>query len=331
MKKKNSDHLPTLDDMIHKYRQVRIAVFEEATVQDRNTGSQADNQALLRGHVERICGEANLARYTTAPLLWEKMWRTIRYAGIRASTARAEIDGLASHFDDLAMFDAASWNPGKGSDWRQFMSHGRSKFSPRRVRNAHKLDKTVRIARQLSAFERGGGEPVSFITGDGGPNDWKRAHANLMARGYTGHLTALHLMMDLGFPVIKPDIVVSRLMLAWGWLHSQAALQGHAPLPALHLHQLQEYGFHYTRPAMYGRVIDLAIQLCGKLAGMTDALRSDIGWVTAHPLRELDLFIVKYGQEPDPAWGLSRNLAATAIDDWRYRFGRRVNPRVACR
>jgi hypothetical protein len=177
------------------------------------------------------------------------------------------------------------------------------------VGNIPKLVKSISIARKLTDHyaENPVSEAISFVTG-GIPTEsvWE-IHERLISIGYHADLTALHCMMDLGFQVIKPDLVVSRLFLDWGWLHFA--------IPSLPQDISREdligkgrYGnkYHYTKPLIYKPIINLAKQI----ASATDKkqLENDIGWVTDNPLRELDIFIVKAGQISEPGFGIACRL-----------------------
>lgn len=311
----------TLDDMVRQYRAIRKQVWNEAT----GSENRPDNQKKVRERVLSVCDNARLDRYAAPDALWAKMWRTIRYAGIKASIASREIGELATHFDDYRAFVSPDWdepgatNASGGRLWTAFMSSSPQAFpAGRRVRNRHKLRKTVRVARALSSFvERNPGVPATKLFAPVGETEpWRAVHQRLHDLGYTGKLTALHLMMDLGLPVVKPDIVLTKLFLAWGWLHAPGLTSRHEPLPSdLSFNDLKGR-FLYGDPFMYERVIDLAVQLEVRLAATNQGLREDIGWVSSSPLRELDIFIVKYGQEPDPEWGVTQSLAKRDVRGW---------------
>jgi hypothetical protein len=104
-------------------------------------------------------------------------------------------------------------------------------------------------------------------------------------------------MMDLGFPVMKPDIVISSLFYSWGWLDR---------ILSNRISSLGELEKNYTKPKVYKPIIELSRQIVN-VTSQDDLLR-DIGWVTQNPLREFDLFMVKFGQEPEPRYGIIRKL-----------------------
>jgi hypothetical protein len=148
---------------------------------------------------------------------------------------------------------------------------------------------------------------MDFITGGTGYDECS-THAHLLEIGYKGPITALHLMMNLGFRVIKPDIVLTRLFFQRGWLHR--VVHGlPRDLTAKDLVGKGRYGtrYKYTKARIYKPVVCLAREIVDYTA--QNALDKDIGWVTRNPIREFDIFTVLYGQEPDKKIGIVRNLS----------------------
>jgi hypothetical protein len=148
---------------------------------------------------------------------------------------------------------------------------------------------------------------LNFITNGYSAEDVWGVHGHLMSIGYRSDLTVLHCMMDLGFQVIKPDIVISKLFLEWGWLHKMTP---GLPLDISYddLRGQGKYGsrYQYTSERMYKPSINLARQIIA--ITKRDDLESDIGWVTDNPIREFDIFTVKYGQKPEKDFGIERTL-----------------------
>jgi hypothetical protein len=313
-----------LAEMVSKYRDVRRRVWKDSTRhEDTSAPAHAANQRSLRGEISRICDSARLERFAgtdeaAANLLWHEMWTKIRYAGFKAQIARDEIDSLQmapGSFDDFRMFTSSDWDiGGTPGGWKVDPSASgpmaaaclekTGVYADRHVvANAPKLKKTVAVARALVAFlERK--EPVAsvsdFVTG--GDRDPWLVLAHLESTGYTGALTRLHLLMDIGFPFVKPDIVLTSLFLKWGWLHQ--ANHTLPPLRKIDLLGKGEFGSRYSY--MQPRMFELAIQVARLVAAeaKADDLRNDIGWCTENPLRELDLFLVKAGQEPERQFGI---------------------------
>jgi hypothetical protein len=310
--------------MVDHYRRIRRELYEEGT--RPLNGSPHDhqlNKEKLRQKITELCNKADLDLYRgtdhdTASRVWFYMWRINRYAGINNVIASKEISDIAPIFDDFTEFDKPSWEIERevhtliraGDDARAFLERTGRFEGLQTIGNLPKLCKIVTTARKLKRFlETKPGKPIlEFITGSNSPDNVWAIHKNLTTEvGYTADLTALHLMMDLGFQVIKPDIIISRLFLVWGWLHKIID-----SLPSdFGAEDLQGNGKHgsrflYTNARIYKPVINLAREIAA--AANTQDLIADIGWSTNNPLRELDIFLVKYGQVPDENWGLMRTL-----------------------
>lgn len=312
------------------YRQLRLQVYEEATCPDgeaKHSDAHRANQARFREQVLSICEEANLDQYRSpAPeartQLWHHLWTKTRYSGIRAQIATAEVADLTPLFDDYRWFSDQCWdlvNKGHnivhaGSCVSDFINNTGLFAGKQTVANIPKLQKLITVARAFKRyFELYPDETaLSFVTGDL-PSDEKaigKILKRLNQQGYRGDLTSLHLLMDLGFPVIKPDIVLSGLFLQFGWLHT-ALPKLPKDVAEADLRGTGEYktSYVYTKPLLYQAIIAFANQL---VAGLDAAdLERDIGWVSSNPLREFDLFMVKAGQRPEREFGIERVLYST--------------------
>jgi hypothetical protein len=272
------------------------------------------NKKKLKEQIVKLCNDADLVHYSgnnadVAPRIWWHLWRKIRYAGITNTTASKEIEDIAFYFDNYENFCDPTWDiEAKGHtlirtgiNAKHFLDRTGPFAGKQTIGNLPKLVKTVKVARQLCQFmasKDASKQVIDFVT-EGRPTTevWP-IHEYLMGIGYTADLTALHFMMDLGFPVIKPDIVITRLFLRWGWLHKACP-----DLPAdLSPDDLRGNGKHkskfkYDKPRIYKPVIELARQI----VVVTDPrdLTDDLGWKTDNLLREFDIFTVLYGQVPD--------------------------------
>jgi len=310
------------------YRAVRNLVYEEAT---RPTGDDRQcyegNKRDLKQQVTRVCADANLD-LVSAPdelsrlRLWHHLWTKNRYAGIRAAIASKEIEDITDQFCNYRLFGSSQWDlVSKGQEAflaqsgemvRSFMQRTGPFTGKQTIGNVPKLRKIIAVARAFAVYadERPFACPISFVIGDNCSSDVWSIHRHLMGLGYTADLTALHCMMDLGFEVIKPDIVISRLFLKLGWLHKITCT-----LPTdLTANDLLGNGAHgrrylYFRPAMYRPIIDLARLIVSDINNVD--LIEDIGWATDNKLREFDLMMVKFGQLPEPRWGIERRLSDT--------------------
>lgn len=313
-----------LFEMSELYRKTRKAVYEEATRPlSNNPDRHRKNKEKFKESVEKLCFEAVLSKYcgtdrNTAIDIWHHMWTKNRYAGIRSQIATTEIRDIEKIFDEYDRFSGEDWNieaAGQnlikgGLQIHDFLNRKGDFLNKQTIGNIPKLVKIVSVARLLTKFmqSKGLNTPVlSFITNGYSDDDVWAVHGHLMKIGYRSDLTVLHFMMDLGFQVIKPDIVISKIFLDWGWLHMK--IPG---LPKdLRFEDLQgkgKYGqrFKYTCERMYKPAIDLAREIVSKTKKAD--LEKDIGWVTNNPIREFDIFLVKYGQQPEKEFGIERTL-----------------------
>lgn len=313
-----------LQKMSEHYRRIRKAVCEEATRPlSNNPDIHLKNKALMRAIVEKLSNEAVLNSYrgtdkNTATAIWHHLWTKNRYAGIRGQIATTEIQHIERIFDDYESFAGEEWNikaSGNtviscGRQVRNFLNRTDDFTGKQTIGNIPKLVKIVSVARLLTDFmntKNASTSVLDFITNGHGDEDVWAIHGHLMSIGYRSDLTVLHFMMDLGFQVIKPDIVISKLFLEWGWLHKI--------IPELpqdvcfdDLRGQGKYGtrFQYTSKKMYKPAINLARQVVA--ITKREDLEKDIGWVTDNPIREFDIFTVKYGQKPEKEFGVERTL-----------------------
>ncbi|TWU08365.1 hypothetical protein [Stieleria varia] len=316
-----------LDNLAESYRVLRKLVVDEATrptIDDAERHRQ--NQGLLKSSVASICDAADLGRYgyckpnsdTTkyADRVWRQLWTRIRFAGIRSQIATNEIREIGSYFDNYQNFISPDWDletrgytlVSGGRIVHDFLNRESVFAGKQTIGNLPKLKRTVNLARKFEGAIRSGQAPIDFILGGYRPEQvWEIHHRLIKDIGYGGLLTALHFMMDIGLPVIKPDIVVTKLMVHWGWLQSRFA-DVPDDLSEADIRGEGRYGgrYRYDKPFMYRRVIDLAREIVARVSPET--LKADIGWVTSNPLREFDLFIVKFGQQPEKEFGIERTL-----------------------
>jgi len=331
-----------IQEMSEQYRKVRKLVYEKATLPTiKSEVEHQQNKAKLRDSITNVCNTASLSLYEgtkkeVAYKIWHHLWSKNRYAGIKAATASREIHDIANIFDDFELFSNSSWdleiesqlvwNEKKKKHTRRFVvvrggSHVHD-FLKRTgdfkgactVGNLPKLRTIIRVARKLKEFMENKPAitpPLHFVTSGISHSDVWAIHDNLINEiGYGGELTTLHFMMDLGFQVMKPDIVISSLFQSWGWLRE--ILPGDLSKSDLRK--------NYTKPRMYKPIINLSRRIA-EATNQNDS-RTDIGWVTNNPLREFDLFIVKYGQEPEKDYGIIRKLhdsSDTIVSTWANR------------
>lgn len=310
-----------LHEMSETYRKKRKAVYEEATRPSlNNPAKHRENKEKLKKKIEDLCAGADLSKYhgkdkETATAIWHHLWTKIKFAGFRAERVAKEIADIESIFDEFDIFLSSDWDiEARGSTLikggrqvHDFLNKTGDFSNKRIIANIPKLVKIVSLARLFN--DRSVDTPVLDFIKDGYNDDdvWS-IHQHLKNNnGYRGDLTALHFMMDIGFQVIKPDTIISRIFLNLGWLH-KIIPELPKDLRDKDLQGKGKYGqkYIYTKEEIYKPIIDLARQIVSNTKKAD--LRTDIGWVTDNPLREFDIFIVKCGQEPDIEWGIKRRL-----------------------
>lgn len=276
--------MPSPAEMAAVFERIRAAVFEEATRPSPYDAKQhAENQAKFAKMVEDLCKDAHLHADITADDLWRHIWEKIRYAGFKAEYVNEEITRLTPFFKDFRVLTGADWrfDPQKiahGKAVREFLDKdGRfagisySKLGP-------KLRKILRAAALFQAFPPSV-QPLAALLGDdyADPGDealW-RTHKRLAE--LVGYTTALHVMMDIGFNCVKPDIWLVRLMCRLGWIEDT--------LPAASTDAFIRK--NYQQPRIAVAVITCARQI-------TQAMHA---WHPEARLREFDIVMVTYGQK----------------------------------
>lgn len=291
-----------LEKARQQYRTLRIRVAHADLSAADRTGSPDEHNGF-RHEAFRVCEAADLNRYrspspSVRALLWRQIWTKNRYSSVRASVAEREIDDIGELFDDFRWFADPCWdtvNKGHqllqaGSCIQDFLGQTGPFSGKHTVGNVPKLVRLVHIARAFKDYFEihQGKDAISFITG-GLPEE---AIGDILARlhslGYGGELTGLDLLMDLGFPVIKPDIVRTRVFWQLGWLShiipelpddlTEHDLQGRGPY---------KHRYVYTSRRLYQPMIEFSNRLIMGLDPQD--LEKDIGWVTPNPFREFAL------------------------------------------
>jgi hypothetical protein len=266
------------------FERIRAAVLQEATRPSPYDAMQHSyNQANFAKMVEDLCKDARLRADMTADDLWRHVWEKIRYAGFKAEYVNEEIKRLTPFFKDFRALEGPEWHfdPKRiahGKAVREFLSkNGRfagisySKLAP-------KLRKILSGAARFQAFPPDV-QPLAALLGDGYADTsdealW-RTHERLAE--LVGYTTALHVMMDIGFNCVKPDIWLVRLMCRLGWIEDA--------LPAASTDSFIRK--NYQQPRIAVAVITCARQI----AQVMNA------WHRDAPLREFDIVMVTYGQK----------------------------------
>lgn len=292
--------MTTAQEMALVFERIRAAVFLEGTrPSPYDAAKHAANQAKFTGELRCLCEAARLRPDMTANDLWGQVWRAIRYAGFVATyVSEHDIPSLEPLLDDFRVLSGPEWHydPERkqhGTAVRDFLSKT-GRFAGRKYnKNERKLRRMLAVASVFQSFPVGV-RPLVALFGEGydapGDDVFWQAHAHL--EKLVGFTTALHVMMDVGFNCVKPDIWLVRLMCRLGWIED--VLPRSAPEQLIR----RRYG---TRPVAVS-----VITRARKIASVIHA------WNPDAPLREFDLVMVKYGQVKGEM-GIERSLH----NEWR--------------
>jgi hypothetical protein len=207
------------------FERIRAAVFQEATRPSPDDAEQhAENQAKLTEKLAAVCKRAHLRADMTADDLWWHVWTKIRFAGFKAAYVTLEIPRLTPFFNDFRVLTGPEWcfdptGKAHGKAVREFLDKTGRFAGIEFVKLAPKLRKILTAAARFQSFPPSA-PALAALFGDDydEPGDealW-RAHDRL--RRLVGYTTALHVMMDIGFNCVKPDIWMVRLMCLLGWI-----------------------------------------------------------------------------------------------------------------
>lgn len=287
--------MQTPAEMARVFERVRDAVYLEATrlSPDYPADKYAANRAAFTADLREICSSARLRPDMTADDLWWHVWTKIRYAGFKAAFVSHEIPRLSPFLNDFRALGFPEWrfDPGgknHGAAVREFLNKGGRFAGIRYNKRAAKLEKILHaaavfrtLAPDVPALEALFGHDYDEASDEA---LWQ-AHSRL--ERLVGFTTALHVMMDIGFNCVKPDIWMVRLMCLLGWIENVLPAASTEP----------EIRRRYQRPNVAIAVIDCA----RRISEVMDA------WHPEAPLREFDFVMVKYGQDPGES-GIVRSL-----------------------
>jgi hypothetical protein len=313
----NSTQTAAGDRIFDEFREIRRRVWSEATL------GNPENQRKLREKIVGLSSKARLTRWQTDDIdvrldFWKQFLDKIFYSGFRAVTVEAALPDIYRTFGDYKSLCSSDWDvclvgnkcsADSGHSARQYLEV--KDGSQRKICHPMKIRKVVTVARAFAEYfdAHPRAEALSFLRQGEESNDVWLLSEKLERIGLSGRLTQLHLMMDLGFDCIKPDVVISRLVLQAGWL-ADFSTELPSDLQEADLSGTGTYGhrFEYTKDVVIRPIVDLARAFASRIRGQQKALEDDIGWVSSSAIREFDIFMVKYGQKPDPNWGIMKQL-----------------------
>jgi len=276
--------VPSPAEMAVVFERIRAAVLQEATRPLPYDAQQhVKNQLRLKEMVAELCKDAHLQTCITVDKLWGHVWQKIRYAGFKAEYVNREISHLTPFFSDFRVLTGPEWlfDPKKiahGKYVREFLEKNGRFDGVRYSKLAPKLRKILTCAALFQTFPPGV-QPLACLLGDNYADRsdealW-RTHTRLAE--LVGYTTALHVMMDIGFDCVKPDIWLVRLMCRLGWIEDA--------LPAASTDAFVRK--NYQQPRVAVAVINCARQIAREMHP----------WHPEAPLREFDIVMVTYGQK----------------------------------
>ena len=301
-----------------KYELIRQKVWDKATLPlDGNTDEHKKHQDLFKAKIISLSQPIN---HMSSSFFFREYWEHHRWAGIKAQTGTQDvaIHKELGFFDDYERLcsihwdypDQVKWNclKGWGTQAQSYLINEKSSNKGKYVAHPHKLKKTISVARAISRAVKIHGEQ-EFLRGILSKDFYEQKNKILNSTGSNfalkcikswvkqlnqlaggdSSITYLHLFMDLQFPTIKPDIVVTDIFYRLGWISDV--------IPELNLTR-KDIGKIYRQPKIYWRVIQVGIELARQFPPI----------IADNAIREVDFFIVKYGQEPEPSVGVVRNL-----------------------
>jgi|GEM_PF-3354530 len=315
------------------FENLRSFIVEEATKPNPYDRKHHEiNQNLLIKKIEVLCKESEFNSNLTTDGLWKLIYERIFYSGTRASKATAEIRSVEHYgfFNDFRELENDKWNFDI-KEWDDFVKYWKDKvfnkskwLSEAKLTNewidskkhffsisgensinlmnkegifegvkfsamSSKMAKYIKAARFLIEFEKVNPKDKILYYFIGNNYNFEKDKFWDIHKKFSdlvGDITALHLMMDLGFKTVKPDRVLTYLFSKIGWLE------------VFPKNSSKEYILkNYMKKKVWEDVINKSILLGKELENKY-----------ANPLRQLDIWIVKYGQEPEQEFGITQNL-----------------------
>lgn len=318
---------------VELFENLRSFIIEEGTKPypyDKTTHNS--NKQKLINRIEQLCESVYYRSDITSDELWKLMYERVFYSGTKASKATAEIESMQKYgaFKNFRTLSNNDWNFSK-HEWDEFTKYWKNEVKnnsswlllakessnwEKSIKSffhftgdktiqlmtksgdfegirfsalSAKMEKYIKIARFLISKENelSRNKILQVFTG-ANYNFEKHKFWNIHKKFATllGDITALHLMMDLGFKTVKPDRVLTYLFAKLGWLDVFPETVSK-----------EEVLKSYLKRNVWEDVIEKSLILGELLEGKYK-----------NPLRQLDIWIVKYGQEPEETFGLTKKL-----------------------
>lgn len=277
----------------------------EQTLVDRATSSSAQtDDAGLEARRAKVADDLKSAQALSLDpeMSDQAFWEATALKSFYAGTKSAAVDTFA----DAMMSYLRHWESLVGPDWEPSDKVGRggAKFEAflgdkNTFQNRPRLTKSVNAARALARLKANfpGSRFMEHIirtSGDGQSiASQKKTYFNLRAHTNLTEVATFHLMMELGYPVLKPDRVVNRVAVRLGMM---AWVDGKGR--KLHPNATAKQTDNLGRDNSFAWGIQEAAQSLSAL--------------TAVSVRKIDLLLVKLGQDVNEASGDFRQTICSA-------------------
>lgn len=255
-------------------------IVEQRRAKILNEIGDAENLALDSG----ISDQEFWSRTCTKPFYAHRPVDRIRQH-------EAEMQARLGDFRELLGID---WEPGAGVRYLAFLDEV--------MDEGERLTKVVKAARRLAATKLARDRTFMdwLLAGGIDPMTWegrKKIYRKLASHLEYGPVTTFHLMMELGFAVVKPDQVLNRLVARMGIIAEYEVLNERT---GARRWNAVERAMTTARARQLGQNDHFNWSLQKRMAEISEA--------TGISMRALDIIIVKLGQTDDEANGYARTI-----------------------
>ncbi len=187
--------------------------------------------------------------------VWIQLLSVVFYSGIKADMVMKKIPAIKEHLGDYLLV-------------KDFTQADIDKFlaDKRVIRNRKKLQACIHNAKVLYQLSEKYGSFTSYIDSIGASNiDIIRNDLRQRFK-YLGPRTSLHLMMELGLPVLKPDLVICRMFTRLGLIDDEKQLD-----------QAVEVGTQFAWATGHPiRYIDIVFVMLGQAANTSTGIEKGV-------------------------------------------------------
>lgn len=281
-------------------------------LRDHCTAGDEGKEAFLQKVSDVVDGSTLRSR--DANELWQALWEKPFYAGIKSSLATSGIETAkaAGVFDDYQALLSPDWDVtvvkqklvAAGPRIQELIEQGALTGV---CQVGFRLERVIDLARKLEGLVQLYNQAVAHIQEN--PSNsfaWAREQAQpfqdaLKQVKGVGDTTALHIMTDLGFPVVKTDIWVCRLAVTFPSIRA-AVLQKHGIDLALADDKQLNSSLGKCEPELFALFDQMVQGYEGQPAGITCDLD-----VMFRRYRFVDLMCAKFGMGQEASYGLNRS------------------------